>query len=59
MRTEQIKLHFSDDSEFDEIWESIPLSQRTEIARCYARLLIKKAKVNPLNTKRKDVDNDR
>ena len=45
MRTEQITLGFDDRSEQEQLWESIPLAQKTQIACLYARLLTRIAKV--------------
>ncbi len=47
MRTGQIKLRFDDLDELERLWTTIPVGERTKIARRYARLLIKAAKVEP------------
>ena len=52
MRTKQITFCFDDQGELDELWETIPLTQRTEIARGYARLLVKAAKVQLPSTEK-------
>jgi hypothetical protein len=49
MRTEQITLGFDDQSEQQQLWETLPLPQKTQIACLYARLLAKIAKVKTQN----------
>jgi hypothetical protein len=44
MRKRQISLLFAEEKESEDLWTSIPSKSQTEIARLYARLLIKSAK---------------
>lgn len=59
MRTDQMTLGFDDRSEQEQLWESIPLPQKTQIACLYARLLAKIAKVKIPNEKQEDEGYDR
>ncbi|MFQ5381968.1 MAG: hypothetical protein ACE5EF_10150 [Dehalococcoidia bacterium] len=47
MRSSQIKLRFDDRSDLKRAWAKLPAAERTKIARQYARVLVKAAKVNP------------
>lgn len=51
MRTGQIRLRFDGCGELERLWTTIPVAERTGIARCYARLLVKAAKVEPPGSK--------
>ncbi len=47
MRNSQLKLRFDDRSDLKRAWAQMPAAERTKIARQYARVLVKAAKVNP------------
>jgi len=51
MRTTQIMLRFDAHEEHKQVWAQVPAADRTEIARRYARLLVKAAKVDPRGPK--------
>ena len=51
MRSSQIKLRFDDRSDLKRAWAQIPAAEQTKIARQYARVLVKAAKVNLPNPK--------
>ena len=59
MSTEQLKLRFNDGSERVRLWASLPLADQMSIARGYARLLIKAAKVAPHPTETKGKNDDK
>ena len=59
MRTGQIKLQFDEDAELERLWMTIPVEEREKIARWYARLLIKAAKVEAPGPKRKEQSHDK
>ena len=46
MRSSQLKFRFDDRSDLKRAWAQMPASERTKIARQYARVLVKAAKVN-------------
>lgn len=46
MRTSQITLRFGDDPMPRQVWVRLPAAERAQIARLYARLLTKAAKVD-------------
>jgi len=45
MRKRQMRFSFGEEKEFEVLWASIPSASQTEVARLYARLLVKLAKV--------------
>ncbi len=45
MRKRQMRFSFGEEKEFEVLWASIPSASQTEVARLYARLLVKLGKV--------------
>lgn len=57
-RTRQIQLRFDDHDAFEPLWNILPSESRETIARCYARMLVKAAKVAPTSRTKEEQEHD-
>lgn len=57
--TRQIEFSFDDDADaFEQVWTSLPSDGREAIARWYARMLVKAAKVAPTTQDKEEQGHD-